>query len=69
MKAFSQIQLEILFIEENLRGIKEKYSNLHQIDMLSAEGSNLLEEIHKMEGKIIALKWVINDRIIGDLHE
>ena len=45
--------------EQELKILTKKHSNLHQIDMLSGEGSTLRENIAQTEGYIKALQWIL----------
>jgi hypothetical protein len=67
MKAFTQIQLQLIHLKAEVKALEHKHGELHQIDMLSSEGNRLRERIQRMEGKVDALNWVIHDQIIGDL--
>ena len=69
MKAFSQIQLEIIDLNSRIILLKHQHAKLHQIDMLSSEGNKLREQINRFKGMRTALEWVIHDQINGDLHE
>ena len=67
MKAYTQIQFQIASLYEKLETKRRDHGELCQIDMLSSTGNQLREEINKIIGEIIALEWVINDQINGDL--
>ena len=59
MKTKKQIVNEIEYFETRLLENQTKHSQLNQIDCLSGEGSQLRKRIAQIEGKIQALKWVI----------
>jgi len=58
MKTVNQIDIEIKHFQIRLFEKKTKHAQLNQIDCLSAEGSNLREQISQIEGKIQSLNWV-----------
>jgi hypothetical protein len=60
MKDINQIRLEIEKLYRSLEIVKFKYSSLNQIDKLSGEGSELLDLKSKIEGQIMALRWIID---------
>jgi hypothetical protein len=59
MKTKKQIVNEIEYFETRLLENQTKHNQLNQIDSLSGEGSQLRKRIAQIEGKIQALKWVI----------
>lgn len=59
MKTKKQIVNEIEYFERKLLENQSKHSQLNQIDCLSSEGSQLRKRVAQIEGKIQALKWVI----------
>ena len=59
MKTKNQIMARFKeYFELKLR-FENEYYDLNQIDMLSAEGSNLLKKINELNGAMDALKWVL----------
>ena len=68
MKVFTQIEFEIDILKRRLTQKEIEHSNLCQIDMLSSTGSQLREEINKIQGNLTALHWVANDNINGDIY-
>ena len=60
MRTKEEILNMLADILKNKYQLEEKYKSLHQIDRLSGEGNQLIENINKFEGKIQALKWVLN---------
>jgi len=59
MKNVEVILKKKMMIEFHLISLRELYSGLNQIDMLSSEGSTLIAEINKAEGAIMILNWVL----------
>jgi len=60
MKDAITIDLEIEVLKGDLKKKKETYSKMHQIELMSGEGNQCIEEMSCIEGKITALKWVLN---------
>jgi len=58
MKTKEEIEkyAENLWIEKEL--LKNEYSHLHQIDMLSETGVVIQAKINKIDGQLKALDWV-----------
>lgn len=61
MKTEIQIKQELYENQHKLIILKAQHDQLHQIDMLSADGSNLREQINKHKGKIEVLEWILKD--------
>jgi len=59
MKTKKQITNEIEYFETRLLENKTAHDQLNQIDCLSGDGSQLRKRITQIEGKIQALKWVL----------
>ena len=60
MKDAITINLEIEVLKGELKTKKEEYKKLNKLNMLTEVGMGFEEKIHKLEGKITALKWVLN---------
>jgi hypothetical protein len=67
MKTFTEIQLTVDVLKSKLQIKQLEHQQLNQIDMLSSAGSQLREVIERIKGQIIALEWVVNNQINGDL--
>jgi hypothetical protein len=59
MKTKNEITASIASLKIRLAELEEKYSSLHQIDMVGRDGSILQEKINNIEGQIYALEWII----------
>lgn len=62
MRNENEISLAIKSFEVVLFEAERKRNQLNQIDLLSGEGSRLSKIISQTEGKIDALKWVIESK-------
>ena len=61
MKGRFEIKCRILELEKSLNDMKDKYSRMHQIDILSGDGNKMREAMNKTQGKIDVLKWVLEN--------
>jgi hypothetical protein len=61
MKSEEDIQGRIKTCERIREDTDDKYSELNQIDMLSAEGRMLLQLMDQMTGQIAGLNWVLDN--------
>jgi hypothetical protein len=59
MKTKNEITASLASLKMKLGELEEKYSSLHQIDMVGREGYLLKEKINNIEGQICALEWII----------
>lgn len=59
MKTKNEVTASISSLKMKLAELEQKYSSLHQIDMVGGEGSLLKEKINNIEGQICALEWII----------
>jgi len=64
MKSFSLIQQKQIDLMQQRRQKELQHSELSKIDMLSASGEKLREELNNIKGWEDALNWVIDDRLI-----
>ena len=58
MKTEQEIKFRLNTCEGILERTQKEYLKLNQIDMLSAEGSLLMDTMNQMTGQITALNWV-----------
>ena len=63
MKTSTQVRFELSSNKARLKVLEARHSNLNQIDMLSAEGSQIRKDINQVKGIIKALNWVDDDKI------
>lgn len=59
MKTKNEITASVASLKMRLAELEEKYSSLHQIDMIGREGALLKENINNIKGQIYALEWII----------
>lgn len=59
----AEINAKIFLLETDLENETKHHSQLHQIEMLSGEGSQSRNKINNLEGQIQALKWVLEKLI------
>jgi hypothetical protein len=69
MKTFTEIHDQYFYLQAELEIKHLQHMKLHQIDMLSGEGSKLRERMNLIKGMMKALDWVLKDQINGDLYE
>lgn len=53
------LQEEIVFKKHLLSQKQEKYNSMHQIEMQSGYGAQVLEDMSILKGEIKALEWVL----------
>lgn len=65
MKERIEIRAEIRKLESSLVSLKDRYTRMHQIDLMSGDGSRVRTEMHNIQGQIDALNWVLdkNDKV------
>ena len=61
MKTPEEIQFRINTCEGVLEQKTKEYKALNQIDMLSAEGTLLMDMMNQLTGEITALNWVLEN--------
>ena len=59
----AEINAKIFLLETDLEKETKHHSQLHQIEMLSDEGSHSRNKMNNLEGQIQALKWVLKKLI------
>jgi len=65
MKTTEQIQRKCDYLESViLVTLKKEHNDLIQLDQFGGVGAKLRKDIAEIEGKIIALKWVLENDII-----
>ena len=69
MKNFTVINEQIHFLEKEYARKKEEHSKLDQISMLSMEGATIRNRMNLITGMIHALRWVVDDKINGELYQ
>ena len=62
MKTIDEINAEILLQEKLLKDLRDRYSRLYQIDMMSGDGSTIRAAMNKAQGFIDALHWILIDQ-------
>jgi hypothetical protein len=61
MRTEKEIREAIVILELKLSRAKQEYSKLHQIELGSGSGNQMRKHIARTEGKIHALKYVVDD--------
>jgi hypothetical protein len=61
MRTKKQITVQINKLETLLKKLNKEHSKLSQYEMLGQEGSVLRKKINITDGKIKALKWLLDD--------
>lgn len=59
MKTKDELKIRILSLSVELEELKAEHRVLHQIDMLSAEGSELRDKISRTKGMIQAFQEIL----------